>query len=91
MKCRRFFYTIAKSKHFERFIIVCIALNSLALAVIWFEQPSIVGSVTEIVQYVFTVIFTIEVIIKIIAYGKRYFIDPWHIFDILVVVGSIAG
>ena len=43
----------------------------------------------EIANYAFTIIFTIEAIIKIIALGFRsYFKNSWNIFDFLVVVVS---
>ena len=43
----------------------------------------------EIANYVFTIIFTIEAIIKIIALGFRsYFTKGWNVFDFLIVVVS---
>ena len=42
----------------------------------------------DIVNYVFTAIFTVEAIIKIIAYGKGYFQQGWNVFDFLIVVIS---
>jgi len=39
----------------------------------------------------FTAIFTLEFLIKLIGYGKRYFIDRWNIFDMVIVFISIFG
>jgi len=36
-------------------------------------------------------VFTLEAILKILALGHRYFKDNWNIFDLVVVVGTIAG
>lgn len=41
---------------------------------------------------IFTVIFTLEFIIRIIAIGVvNYFTDGWNIFDFIVALGSVAG
>ena len=37
----------------------------------------------------FSGIFLIEAIVKLIAYGGRYFRDYWNVFDFLIVVGSL--
>jgi len=39
----------------------------------------------------FGVIFIIEIIIKLLAYGKRFTIDSWNIFDLIIVIGSLIG
>jgi len=40
----------------------------------------------EIVSYIFGSIFTVEAIMKIIAYRRNYFRDAWNKFDFTVVV-----
>ena len=40
----------------------------------------------EIVNYIFGTIFTIEAILKILAYRRNYFRDAWNKFDFIVVV-----
>jgi hypothetical protein len=40
---------------------------------------------------VFTVIFTIEFLIKVAGYGNRLFTDNWNTFDMVVVLISILG
>jgi Ion transport protein len=40
----------------------------------------------EIVNDVFTAIFTVEAIIKIMANGKLYFKDNWNLFDFFVLL-----
>jgi len=45
----------------------------------------------DYVNIFFTAIFTLEFLIKVIGYGKRYFIDKWNIFDMVIVFISIFG
>ena len=48
--------------------------------------------VLSIFDKVFTIIFTIEMILKWLAYGiKSYFRNSWNILDFLIVVVSILG
>lgn len=40
---------------------------------------------------VFTLIFIIEAILRIIALRRGYFLHPWNVFDFIIVVLSIIG
>ena len=59
----------------------CIMLNTLIMTLVWFDEPEGKNIVLEILNYVFSAIFTIEAIIKLIAFKKAYFHDSWNIFD----------
>ena len=43
----------------------------------------------EASNYVFTIVFIIEAILKLIAYGTTYFKTGWNRFDFFVVSASI--
>ena len=42
-----------------------------------------------IVNLIFTILFTLEAILKIIAYGAVYFTSSWNNFDFFVVISSL--
>lgn len=42
--------------------------------------------INDIINYIFSSIFAIEAIIKIIALRKTYFYDGWNIFDFFIVI-----
>ena len=48
----------------------CIMLNTVVMALIWFDEPKELPQVIEVLNYVFMTIFTVEAIIKIIALKK---------------------
>lgn len=52
-------------------------------------ESSLYTDVLLYVNYVFTGIFVIEMILKLIAFGSTYFSSSWNIFDFIVVLGSI--
>jgi hypothetical protein len=39
----------------------------------------------------FSFIFLIEALIKLIGFGRRYFMDSWNLFDFIVSVLSVIG
>ncbi|XP_077369467.1 voltage-dependent L-type calcium channel subunit alpha-1D isoform X2 [Festucalex cinctus] len=84
------FWRIINSSQFEYIMFVLILGNTLTLAVQHYEQSKLFTSVMDILNMIFTVVFTIEMIIKLLALrAHHYFIDPWNSFDALIVVGSV--
>eukprot|EP00347_Sterkiella_histriomuscorum_P015163 403358079 len=74
---------------FDIFIMICIILNMLQMA-FYFEGATLAYvRVLDSVNYVFTAIFTLEAIMKMIAFGRRYFVLDWNKFDFFVVIASI--
>ena len=86
---RRWCIKVTESRHFETTIIICIILNTIVMALIWFDQPSDMVTVLEIINYTFSGIFTLEAIIKIVALRSDYFRDSWNIFDFIIVVFTL--
>uniref|UniRef100_A0AAQ4NUN3 Voltage-dependent calcium channel alpha-1 subunit IQ domain-containing protein n=1 Tax=Gasterosteus aculeatus aculeatus TaxID=481459 RepID=A0AAQ4NUN3_GASAC len=84
------FWRIINSSQFEYIMFVLILGNTLTLAVQHYEQSKGFTSIMDILNMIFTVVFTIEMIIKLLALRvHHYFIDPWNSFDALIVVGSV--
>jgi len=89
---RAFIYKIVTSKPFEVFILTCIGLNTIALAVTWYSQPVFVDDILDYINYSFAIIFTLECILKLFALGLRaYFRDSGNAFDFGIVVTSIVS
>lgn len=42
------------------------------------------------INYAFTGIFFVEMVIRLFAYGLNYFKDNWNVFDFTIVIGSIS-
>lgn len=67
-------------------------MNTIVLAINWYRKPEKVNQVTDIINYVFTGVFTLEAVLKIYGFGiKKYFSDGWNIFDFAIIVGSYTG
>ncbi|KAK6308232.1 hypothetical protein J4Q44_G00215030 [Coregonus suidteri] len=84
------FWKIIASSQFEYIMFVLILLNTLTLAVQHYEQSKTFNAVMDILNLIFTALFTIEMVIKLLALRThQYFIDAWNTFDALIVVGSV--
>ncbi|KAF7695007.1 hypothetical protein HF521_006730 [Silurus meridionalis] len=85
------FWRIINSSQFEYIMFVLILLNTFTLAVQHYEQSKLFNFVMDILNMIFTLLFTIEMIIKLLALRPyHYFIDAWNSFDALIVVGSLV-
>ena len=72
-KIRDFCQKIASHKAFEIIIFTCICLNTIVLSLAWYNMNESVIATLEVLNYIFTGIYTLEMIIKMIAFGKAYF------------------
>ena len=87
---RRVCIKISQSVWFDNLIMGCIMLNTIVMALVWFDEPEELPSVIEILNYVFAGIFTLEALIKLIAMKRMYFRDSWNIFDFTIVVFTLV-
>uniref|UniRef100_A0A8D3BJT1 Voltage-dependent L-type calcium channel subunit alpha n=1 Tax=Scophthalmus maximus TaxID=52904 RepID=A0A8D3BJT1_SCOMX len=85
------FWSIINSTGFEYVMFVLILLNTVTLAVQHYEQSKTFSHIMDILNMVFTGLFTVEMLLKLLALRLRhYFVDAWNSFDALIVVGSVV-
>uniref|UniRef100_A0A670HXQ1 Voltage-dependent L-type calcium channel subunit alpha n=1 Tax=Podarcis muralis TaxID=64176 RepID=A0A670HXQ1_PODMU len=85
------FWYMVNSTVFEYIMFVLIMLNTLCLAMQHYGQSKPFNDAMDILNMVFTAVFTVEMFLKLIAFKpKGYFSDAWNSFDSLVVIGSIV-
>ncbi|XP_039529656.1 calcium channel, voltage-dependent, L type, alpha 1D subunit, a isoform X6 [Pimephales promelas] len=85
------FWYVVNSTGFEYIMFVLILLNTICLAVQHYGQSELFNYVMDILNMVFTAVFTVEMVLKLIAFKPRhYFTDAWNTFDALIVVGSVV-
>uniref|UniRef100_A0A452S9T5 Voltage-dependent L-type calcium channel subunit alpha n=1 Tax=Ursus americanus TaxID=9643 RepID=A0A452S9T5_URSAM len=84
-------WATVNSAAFEYLMFLLILLNTVALAMQHYEQTAPFNYAMDILNMVFTGLFTVEMVLKIIAFKpKHYFADAWNTFDALIVVGSVV-
>ena len=89
---RKHLFTLVQHPRFEAFILGNIILNVLLLSTLHYGQPAWKDEFDDVAGYVFTAIFTIEAVLKLVALNPiQYCADYFNIFDFLVVVVSLVG
>ncbi|XP_039623265.1 voltage-dependent R-type calcium channel subunit alpha-1E isoform X4 [Polypterus senegalus] len=79
------------SPSFEYTVLAMIALNTVVLMMKYYSAPTAYDTALRHLNTAFTVLFSLECILKIIAFGfLNYFRDTWNIFDFITVIGSIT-
>ncbi|XP_039626437.1 voltage-dependent L-type calcium channel subunit alpha-1C-like isoform X4 [Polypterus senegalus] len=82
---------VVNSTYFEYLMFVLILLNTICLAMQHQGQSHSFHEAMNVLNMLFTGLFTVEMILKLIAFKPRhYFCDAWNTFDALIVVGSIV-
>uniref|UniRef100_A0A8C4SC17 Voltage-dependent L-type calcium channel subunit alpha n=1 Tax=Erpetoichthys calabaricus TaxID=27687 RepID=A0A8C4SC17_ERPCA len=85
------FWAMVNSTGFEYIMFVLILLNTITLAMQHYNQSQAFNYAMDILNMVFTGLFTVEMVLKITAFKpKHYFCDAWNTFDALIVVGSVV-
>ncbi|XP_026998200.2 voltage-dependent N-type calcium channel subunit alpha-1B isoform X14 [Tachysurus fulvidraco] len=94
---RRLCHYVVNLRYFEMCILVVITMSSIALAA---EDPvnttAFRNNVLKYLDYIFTGVFTFEMVIKMIDLGLllhpgSYFRDLWNILDFIVVSGALVA
>ena len=85
-------YAVVSTRAFEWFIMAMIIANVVALACSHYPMDNHWIDGIEDANYAFTLVFTLEAVLKLVALGwTQYISTPWHQFDLFLVVAAIAS
>lgn len=88
---RTYLLNIVENQGFQRFILAVIVLNAITLGLE--TSPAAMqaaGGLIIALDRIALAIFSIEVTMRLIAHGRRYFRDPWSVFDLIVVTIALV-
>ncbi|XP_072560812.1 voltage-dependent T-type calcium channel subunit alpha-1H isoform X3 [Paramormyrops kingsleyae] len=86
MKLKR----VAESKYFNRGIMIAILVNTLSMGIEYHQQPDELTDILEISNIVFTSMFALEMLLKLLAFSLLGYIrNPYNIFDGIIVIISV--
>lgn len=83
--------TLVDNPAFQRFILAVIIVNAISLGLE--TSPAAMasaGGLIVAVDRIALAIFTVEVSLRLIAHGRRFFRDPWSVFDFSVVALALV-
>ena len=85
----RVYDVVLKSPWFHRFIICSIIVNTVALSAQYHGQPREVTIAFDVVNLVITVVFTLEVALKLYVGMRSYLKDPFNVLDLVIVIAGV--
>ncbi|XP_041819367.1 voltage-dependent T-type calcium channel subunit alpha-1G [Chelmon rostratus] len=89
---RLLIHKMCTSHYLDLFITIVIGLNVIAMSMEHYQQPEELTEALKICNYVFTLIFVLESVFKLVAFGfRRFFKDKWNQLDLVIVLLSIMG
>uniref|UniRef100_A0A671SST7 Voltage-dependent T-type calcium channel subunit alpha n=1 Tax=Sinocyclocheilus anshuiensis TaxID=1608454 RepID=A0A671SST7_9TELE len=89
---RLLIHKMCTSHYLDLFITIVIGLNVITMSMEHYKQPKVLDEALKICNYIFTIIFVLESVFKLVAFGfRRFFKDRWNQLDLAIVLLSIMG
>lgn len=85
---RKYFHDLVSSDRFDMAIMSCILLNMLQMGCFAEGMSEGMAWFLDFTNVIFSMVFFVEAVLKLIAFGKSYFEDSWNKFDFFVVCSS---
>lgn len=84
---RRWIKALVEHKYFQQGILLAILINTLSMGIEYHDQPDELTAIVETSNIVFSGIFAVEMLLKIIAEGPfRYIANGFNVFDGVIVI-----
>lgn len=89
---RRSIHSLCTSHYLDLFITFIIGVNVITMSMEHYNQPKALDEALKYCNYVFTIVFVVEAVLKLVAFGfRRFFKDRWNQLDLAIVLLSIMG
>ncbi|CAH1954297.1 unnamed protein product [Acanthoscelides obtectus] len=86
---RRYIKVLVEHKFFRNGILLAILINTLSMGIEHHKQSEILTHAVEVTNVIFSIIFAVEMLLKIIAEGPfGYISNGFNVFDGIIVVLS---
>ncbi|XP_055304336.1 voltage-dependent T-type calcium channel subunit alpha-1G [Sitodiplosis mosellana] len=87
---RRCIKRLVDHKYFQQGILLAILINTLSMGIEYHDQPEELTAIVETSNIVFSGIFAVEMMLKVIAEGPfRYIANGFNVFDGVIVILSV--
>ncbi|XP_055913400.1 uncharacterized protein LOC129947020 isoform X4 [Eupeodes corollae] len=86
---RRHIKRLVEHKYFQQSILLAILINTLSMGIEYHKQPEELTAIVETSNVVFSAIFAVEMLLKVVAEGPfRYIANGFNVFDGIIVILS---
>ncbi|XP_011367422.1 voltage-dependent T-type calcium channel subunit alpha-1I [Pteropus vampyrus] len=89
---RLLIHSMCTSHYLDIFITFIICLNVVTMSLEHYNQPASLETALKYCNYMFTTVFVLEAVLKLVAFGlRRFFKDRWNQLDLAIVLLSVMG
>uniref|UniRef100_A0A8D2DBN4 Voltage-dependent T-type calcium channel subunit alpha n=1 Tax=Sciurus vulgaris TaxID=55149 RepID=A0A8D2DBN4_SCIVU len=89
---RLLIHSMCTSHYLDIFITFVICLNVVTMSLEHYNQPTSLETALKYCNYMFTTVFVLEAVLKLVAFGlRRFFKDRWNQLDLAIVLLSVMG
>nr|KAF6493943.1 hypothetical protein HJG63_001991 [Rousettus aegyptiacus] len=89
---RLLIHSMCTSHYLDIFITFIICLNVVTMSLEHYNQPVSLETALKYCNYMFTTVFVLEAVLKLVAFGlRRFFKDRWNQLDLAIVLLSVMG
>uniref|UniRef100_A0A670XSJ8 Voltage-dependent T-type calcium channel subunit alpha n=1 Tax=Pseudonaja textilis TaxID=8673 RepID=A0A670XSJ8_PSETE len=89
---RLLIHSVCTSHYLDIFITFIICLNVVTMSLEHYNQPMSLETALKYCNYMFTTVFVLEAVLKLVAFGlRRFFKDRWNQLDLAIVLLSVMG
>ena len=88
---RGYVFHLVNHRIFDAIITFFILFNTILMAVKYDGMDQSLENLLVFLNYIFALVFNLEMILKLIGLDKQYFYDSWNLFDMLIVIGTNFG
>merc|ERR1719247_2971244 len=82
---------MVRTDFFNNMIMIFIVLNTIVMASEHHGQPDWLMTSQEFLNYIFTAVFLLEMILKLVGLGfQEYTRDTMNCFDAIIVIASLC-
>lgn len=82
---------LVEDKRFSQAIMVVIIVNAITLGLETSNAVmNVAGFALHIIDKVALAIFTLEIVLKLFAYRRKFIRDPWNVFDFIIVAIALT-
>lgn len=84
---RKYIKVLVDHKYFQQGILLAILINTLSMGIEYHDQPEELTAIVETSNIVFSGIFAVEMLLKVVAEGPfRYIANGFNVFDGVIVI-----
>ena len=83
-------FNTSEDTRFQNFILLLIVLNAVMIGIDTFELNTGLKTAIDIADTIVLYIFIVELLIRLVAHGSKFFNDGWNNFDFVIIIISLA-